>query len=124
MDHDPRQAAHRRSGFHIVHRTASSSTIPGPPGAARARAVPRRSAIALRHLQTREEERARIAREVHDELGSTLTGLRIDLDRLIDHDASSRRRRHKKHAAMLSLLESAVAATRKIVTDLRPAFSM
>ena len=34
-----------------------------------------------RHLQTiREEEKARIAREVHDELGSTLTGLRIDLD--------------------------------------------
>ena len=74
-----------------------------------------------RHLQTiREEEKARIAREVHVELGSTLTGLRIDLDWLIDHDASVPEATRKKHAAMLSLLESAVAATRKIVTDLRP----
>ncbi len=73
------------------------------------------------HLQTiREEEKARIAREVHDELGSTLTGLRIDLDWLIDHDASVPEATRQKHAAMLSLLESAVAATRKIVTDLRP----
>jgi PAS domain S-box-containing protein len=74
-----------------------------------------------RHLQTiREEEKARIAREVHDELGATLTGLRIDLDWLIDRDASVPQAMRQKHAAMLALLESAVAATRKIVTDLRP----
>ena len=74
-----------------------------------------------RHLQTiREEEKARIAREVHDELG-------LDADRaahrprLADRpDASVPEATRKKHAAMLSLLESAVAATRKIVTDLRP----
>ncbi len=34
-----------------------------------------------RHLQSvREEEKARIAREIHDELGSTLTALKMDLD--------------------------------------------
>ncbi|HEX5862964.1 MAG TPA: PAS domain S-box protein, partial [Casimicrobiaceae bacterium] len=39
-----------------------------------------------RHLQTvREEEKARIAREVHDELGSTLTALKMDLDWLGEH---------------------------------------
>ena len=39
-----------------------------------------------RHLQSvREEEKARIAREVHDELGSTLTALKMDLDWLGEH---------------------------------------
>jgi signal transduction histidine kinase len=74
-----------------------------------------------RHLQTiREEEKARIAREVHDELGSTLTGLRIDLDWLIEHRSSVPEGVREKYSAMLALLEAAVAATRKIVTDLRP----
>ncbi len=74
-----------------------------------------------RHLQTiREEEKARIAREVHDELGSTLTGLRIDLDWLIDHQSDAPKGASAKYAGMLTLLESAVAATRRIVTDLRP----
>jgi PAS domain S-box-containing protein len=74
-----------------------------------------------RHLQTiREEEKARIAREVHDELGATLTGLRIDLDWLIERDASVPQAARQKYSAMLALLESAVASTRKIVTDLRP----
>jgi PAS domain S-box-containing protein len=74
-----------------------------------------------RHLQTiREEEKARIAREVHDELGSTLTGLRIDLDWLMDRRSAVSEPTRQKYAAMLALVESAVAATRKIVTDLRP----
>src|SRR5436309_948567 len=35
------------------------------------------------HLQTvREDERTRIAREVHDELGQSLTGLKLDFSRL------------------------------------------
>ena len=74
-----------------------------------------------RHLQTvREEEKARIAREVHDELGATLTGLRIDLDWLIDHQSTAPQGAISKYSGMLKLVESAVAATRKIVTDLRP----
>jgi signal transduction histidine kinase len=73
-----------------------------------------------RHLQSvREEEKARIAREIHDELGSTLTALKMDLDwlgtRLPENTAAQ-----EKHAAMEALVETAVAATRKIVTDLRP----
>ena len=35
------------------------------------------------HLQAaREEERARMSREIHDELGGTLTGLKMDVSRL------------------------------------------
>jgi two-component system, NarL family, sensor histidine kinase UhpB len=74
-----------------------------------------------RHLQTvREEEKARIAREVHDELGSTLTALKMDLDWLGDHLAGAPAAVGQKRAEIGKLLETAVAATRRIVTDLRP----
>ena len=74
-----------------------------------------------RHLQSvREEEKARIAREVHDELGSTLTALRMDLDWMAERLPPDMEPLREKRAAMVRLVESAVAATRKIVTDLRP----
>ena len=74
-----------------------------------------------RHLQTiREEEKARIAREVHDELGSTLTALKMDLDWLGEHLVGAPAAVGQKRAEIGKLLETAVAATRRIVTDLRP----
>lgn len=39
-------------------------------------------ALAARLEAVREEERTRISREIHDELGQSLTGVRMDLDRL------------------------------------------
>jgi two-component system, NarL family, sensor histidine kinase UhpB len=74
-----------------------------------------------RHLQSvREEEKARIAREVHDELGSTLTALRMDLDWMATRLPPDMEPLREKRSAMVKLVEAAVAATRKIVTDLRP----
>jgi two-component system sensor histidine kinase UhpB len=74
-----------------------------------------------RHLQTvREEEKARIAREVHDELGSTLTALKMDLDMLGEKLRDAPDPLRQKRAEMDKLVEAAVAATRRIVTDLRP----
>jgi PAS domain S-box-containing protein len=74
-----------------------------------------------RHLQSvREEEKARIAREVHDELGSTLTALKIDLDALGEKLRDAPASVQQKRVAMDKLVEAAVAATRRIVTDLRP----
>ena len=74
-----------------------------------------------RHLQSvREEEKARIAREVHDELGSTLTALRMDLDGMAERLPAEMEQLREKRSAMVKLVEAAVAATRKIVTDLRP----
>jgi PAS domain S-box-containing protein len=73
-----------------------------------------------RHLQSvREEEKASIARELHDELGSTLTALKMDLDRLtllLPGEGDTR----AQGVAMTQLIDSAVATTRRIVTDLRP----
>jgi len=74
-----------------------------------------------RHLQSvREEEKARIAREVHDELGSTLTALKMDLDILGEKLRDAPEPVRQKRAAMDKLVEAAVATTRRIVTDLRP----
>ena len=74
-----------------------------------------------RHLQTvREEEKQRIAREVHDELGATLSVLKMDLESLDAHLPANLSEARAKRSSMIQLVDSAVATTRKIVTDLRP----
>ena len=74
-----------------------------------------------RHLQTvREEEKQRIAREVHDELGATLSVLKMDLESLDSQLPANLVGARAKRSAMIQLVDSAVATTRKIVTDLRP----
>lgn len=74
-----------------------------------------------RHLQTvREEEKQRIAREVHDELGATLSVLKMDLESLDSQLPPDLVGARAKRSAMIQLVDSAVATTRKIVTDLRP----
>ena len=76
------------------------------------------------HLHTvREEEKASFAREIHDELGSTLSALKIEASRL-NHGLSAAQKKMPLFArveSMVGLLDDAVAATRRIITDLRPA---
>ncbi|MCW8918783.1 MAG: PAS domain S-box protein [Gammaproteobacteria bacterium] len=73
------------------------------------------------HLQqVREEEKATIAREVHDELGSTLTALKMDGAWLQRALSPAQPRLHEKLDAMMALVDSAVASVRRIVTELRP----
>ena len=74
-----------------------------------------------RHLQSvREEEKASIARELHDELGSTLTALKMDLDGLLARLPAADAAAREEGATMARLIDAAVATTRRIVTDLRP----
>ncbi|HEY7945051.1 MAG TPA: PAS domain S-box protein [Casimicrobiaceae bacterium] len=74
-----------------------------------------------RHLQTvREEEKQRIAREVHDELGSTLSVLKMDLESMDGQLPADLKAARANRSAMIQLVDAAVATTRKIVTDLRP----
>jgi PAS domain S-box-containing protein len=74
------------------------------------------------HLQdVREEERASIAREIHDELGQQLTGLKMDLSwiakrKSLQDDIEAK----QKAIIILNLLDTAVKTVRRIATDLRP----
>ncbi len=72
-----------------------------------------------RHAETvREAERARIARELHDELGQSLTALALDLHWLRDRTTAELRER----ADSLSVLVGdTIQRLRRICTDLRPA---
>lgn len=69
-------------------------------------------------VEAREEERRRIARELHDELGQRLTALKMQLSSLrLD---AQRKDADVRIAGMTEMLDDTVAAVRRIATDLRP----
>jgi len=69
-------------------------------------------------ISVREEERAHIAREIHDELGQVLTGLKMDVASLARqlHDDSLLERTE----SMCRLVDSTIHTVRRISTRLRP----
>ncbi len=79
------------------------------------------------HLQSaREAERTHLAREIHDELGQYLTGLKMDvaaLEELIHQQGAEEERLSllRKVHAMSQLLDTTVQSVRKIASELRPA---
>ncbi|MFG6463929.1 PAS domain S-box protein [Roseateles sp. DXS20W] len=75
------------------------------------------------HLEAaREAERKRIAREVHDELGSLLVALKMDVDWLARRvgDPGQREPMVAKCQRMGDLVDTAVDSVGRIITDLRP----
>jgi len=78
------------------------------------------------HLQSvREEERTRIAREVHDELGQALTGLKLDIAWLDKRDSElssteELRQYREKLKELPAVVDAIIGTVRKIATDLRP----
>jgi PAS domain S-box-containing protein len=82
-------------------------------------------ALSARLQSAREEERASVAREIHDELGQMLTALKLDLDWL------ERKIGEREHDRSLNPLldrvvecgevtESAIHTVQRIATELRP----
>ncbi len=80
--------------------------------------------LQLRHLSAhvesvREDERTRIARDVHDELGSLLVALKMDVNWL-ERRVEDRPELRAKCHGMGRLIDTAVDNVGRIVTDLRP----
>jgi two-component system sensor histidine kinase UhpB len=73
------------------------------------------------HLQNiREEERAAIAREIHDELGQQLTGLKMDMSWIIKKMSTSDDILKQKIENSVELLSKTINVVRKIATELHP----
>lgn len=75
------------------------------------------------HLQSvREEERANIARELHDALGHTLTAIKIDMS-LITAQLSTKSENEQQIERLngnIDLINSSIQTVKKICTSLRP----
>ena len=68
----------------------------------------------------KEEERKRIAREIHDELGQNLLALRIDACMLNARTGSRHPRLNEKTRMALDQIDSTIRSVRSIINDLRP----
>lgn len=80
----------------------------------------RRLAALTEHLQTSiEQERAAIAREVHDDIGGSLAAIRLDLAWIARH--SQQDAAMQAHATAASeMLQHALEASQRIMMNLRP----
>jgi len=73
------------------------------------------------HLQTaREDERSRLARELHDELGALLTAAKLDAARIKSRLAGSSPEAAERLTHLNELLNHGIALKRRIIEDLRP----
>ena len=74
-------------------------------------------ALSARLLQVQESERATIARELHDQLGQSLTALKLSAGALAPHLPGAQSGRMTQH---LAIADRALAQVRSLALDLRP----
>jgi two-component system sensor histidine kinase UhpB len=76
--------------------------------------------LTARLQSVREEERTYISREIHDDLGQSLTGLRMDIVWLTSKLENAEERIRQRLKSMLELTDATIHKVRKIATELRP----
>ena len=82
-------------------------------------------ALAARLQTGREEERANVAREIHDDLGQTLTAIKLNLDWVESQigkqeDQASFNPLLDRVVESTEMIEAAILSVQRIATDLRP----
>lgn len=77
--------------------------------------------LAAHLLTIREEERARISREVHDELGQSLTAVKMDLAWLAARVPQKNAQMLERIRSTRQLADNIIQSVRRISTELRPA---
>ena len=82
-------------------------------------------ALTSRIVTVREEERTALSREIHDELGSALTGVKMGLMHIKrslpgDERSEGYANMHEILASMTNIIDGTIRMVRKIITDLRP----
>jgi signal transduction histidine kinase len=78
-------------------------------------------ALSVHLLRVQEEERRTIARELHDELGGTLSAVKMDI--LMGRDAAAKRNDEKSVARLqraMSATDTGIQFIRRLIEDLRP----
>lgn len=77
--------------------------------------------LAAHQESIKEDERKRIAREIHDELGQQLLVLRMDVSMLHARTRKNHPRLHQKADAALKNIDNTMQSVRSIINNLRPA---
>jgi signal transduction histidine kinase len=77
-------------------------------------------AFASRLQTATERERLRIARELHDQLGQALTGLKMDLDWIVRKHGASGDVWVSMVQDSMKVVDSTIALVRRLATELRP----
>ena len=96
------QAERDRLEMEVIHRTTQLTEL-------------------TQHLQTaREDERSRLARDLHDELGALLTSAKLDAARMKSRLAGTAPEALERLAHLIETLNSGIALKRRIIEDLRP----
>ncbi len=103
-----------------AERTDSTNTPDGEPRIPASEDQLRR--LAARIQSAREEERSALARELHDELGQTLTAIKLDLGRATAalRDARVKTTVVDRLQSLIGLVEIGIATVKRITTSLRP----
>ena len=76
-------------------------------------------AVAARLQNVREEERKKVAREIHDELGQSLTAIKMELNSLF-FEWPGEQKPTSRTESITRLVDQTIQSVRKIATELRP----
>jgi signal transduction histidine kinase len=77
-------------------------------------------ALTAQLQRVREEERTRVAREIHDELGQALTAIKLDVTALVRELPADQGPAVQRSQSILKLLDETILSVQRISTELRP----